>query len=63
VRKNIRVENPLSGAGFTTRSRAKRFVARGLAEWIESGVSIRFLRDPRDHRESAARRQVDTTRY
>ena len=63
MRKNIRIENPLSGVGFTTRNRAKRFVARGLAEWIEFGVSIRFLRDPRDHRESAARKQVDTTRY
>jgi hypothetical protein len=63
VRKNIRIENPLAGSGFTSKNRAKRFVARGLAVWIEAGVSIRFLRDPRDHREAAARRQVDTTRY
>jgi hypothetical protein len=63
VRKNIRIENPLSGAGFTSKNRAKRFVARGLAVWVEFGVAIRFLRDPRDHRESSARRQVDTTRY
>jgi hypothetical protein len=63
VCKNIRIENPLSGAGFTSKNRAKRFVARGLAVWVEFGVSIRFLRDPRDHRESSARKQVDTTRY
>jgi hypothetical protein len=63
VRKNIRIENPLAGAEFTSRNRAKRFVARGLAQWIEFGVSSRFLRDPRDHREAAARKQVDTTRY
>ncbi len=63
MRKNIRIENPLSGAGFTSTNRAKRFVARGLAEWSELGVSIRFLRDPRDHRDEAAQRQVDATRY
>jgi hypothetical protein len=63
VCKTIRIENPLTGAGFTSRNRAKRFVARGLAEWIEFGQSIRFQRDPRDHREVAARKQVDATRY
>ena len=63
VRKNIRIENPLSGAGFTSRNRAKRFVAHGLAEWVEFGVSIRFVRDPKDHRECAARKHVDATRY
>ena len=63
VRKNIRIENPLSGPGFTSRNRAKRFVAHGLAEWVELGVSIRFLRDPRDHRECSARKHVDATRY
>ncbi len=63
MRKNIRIENPLAGAGFTSKNRARRFVARGLAQWIEFGVSIRFLRDPRDHRETSARKQVDTTRY
>lgn len=62
VRKSIRIENPLSGAGFTSRNRAKRFVARGLAEWTEFGVAIRFLRDPRDHRESSAQDSVDQTR-
>ena len=63
MRKNIRIENPLSGSGFTSRNRAKRFIARGLAEWVEFGVSIRFLRDPRDHRECATAKQVDATRY
>ena len=63
MRKNIRIENPLSGSGLTSMNRAKRFVARGLAEWVQFGVSIRFIRDPRDHRECAARNQVDATRY
>ena len=63
MRKNIRIENPLSGSGFTSRNRAKRFVAHGLAEWIEFGVSTRFLRDPRDHRECSVRKHVEATRY
>jgi hypothetical protein len=63
VRKNIRIENPLCGSGFTSRNRAQRFVAHGLAEWAEFGVSIRFLRDPRDHRECSARQHVEATRY
>jgi len=63
VRKNIRIENPLAGAGFTSKNRARRFVGRGLAEWVEFGISIRFLRDPRDHRETSARKQADATRY
>jgi hypothetical protein len=63
VRKNIRIENPLAGTGFTSKNRARRFVARGLAQWIEFGVSIRFVRDPRDHRETSARKQVDITPY
>ena len=44
-------------------NRARRFIARRQAVWVDFGVSIRFLRDPRDHRETSARRQVDTTRY
>ena len=63
MRKNIRIENPLSGSGFTSRNRAKRFVAHGLAEWIEFGASIRFLRDPKDHRDCSARKHVLATRY
>ena len=54
MRKNIRITNPVSGPGFTSQNRAKRFVKRGLAEWVELDVSIRFVRDPRDHRDVAS---------
>ena len=62
VRKNIRIENPIAGAGFTSLNRAKRFVKRGLAEWVEPGASIRFVRDPRDHRDAASPVK-EATRY
>ncbi len=61
MRKNIRIENPVSGCGFTSRNRAKRFVAQGRAEWVEPGVSIRFI--PLDHRHTSAQASVDATRY
>jgi murein DD-endopeptidase MepM/ murein hydrolase activator NlpD len=63
VRKNIRIENPLSGSGFTSRNRAKRFVKHGLAEWVEFGISIRFIRNPRDHRDQSARQNVAAAPY
>ena len=56
VRKNIRIKTRSPATEYTSRNRAKRFVAHGLAEWIEFGVSIRFLRDPKDHRECSARK-------
>jgi hypothetical protein len=61
MRKNIRIENPVSGCGFTSRNRAKRFVAQGRAEWAQIGVSIRFIQS--DHRHGAAEKSVDATRY
>jgi hypothetical protein len=61
MRKNIRIENPVSGCGFTSKNRAKRFVAQGRAEWIEVGVSIRFVQS--DHRHCSAQASVDTTRW
>jgi hypothetical protein len=61
MRKNIRIENPVSGCGFTSRNRAKRFVAQGRAEWVETGVSIRFIQA--DHRHGSAEKSVDATRY
>jgi hypothetical protein len=63
VRKNIRIENPVSGPGFTTRNRACRYVKHGQAEWIVQGVSIRFVRDPRDHRDQSVRQNVCVTPY
>lgn len=61
MRKNIRIENPISGMGFTSANRAKRYIARGLAEWTTFGVSIRFLRDPRDHRVQSIERSMAET--
>jgi hypothetical protein len=61
VRKNIRIENPASDCRFTSRNRAKRFVAQGRAEWAEPGVSIRFIQS--DHRHSSAQRSVAAARY
>jgi hypothetical protein len=59
--KNIRIENPVSECGFTSKNRAKRFVAQGRAEWVQAGVSIRFIQS--DHRHSSAQKAVDQTRY
>ena len=49
--KSIRIENPVSGPGFTTANRANRFIRDGQAAWAVPGVAIRFLRDPRNHRD------------
>ncbi len=61
MRKSIRIENPVSDCRFTSKNRAKRFVAQGRAEWVEPGVSIRFIQT--DHRHCAAKKSADTTRY
>ena len=61
MRKNIRIENPVSGCGFTSKNRAKRFVAQGRAEWLQAGVSIRFVQS--DHRHGSAQKSADLTRY
>jgi hypothetical protein len=61
MRKNIGIENPVSGCGFTSKNRANRFVAQGRAEWVQAGVSIRFVQS--DHRHSAAQKSVDATRW
>lgn len=59
--RSIRIENPISDCRFTSKNRARRFVAQGRAEWVEFGVSIRFI--PSDHRHCAAKKSVDLTRY
>jgi hypothetical protein len=61
MRKNIRIENPVSGSGFTSKNRAQRFVAQGRAEWVETGVSIRFTQS--DHRHNSAQKSADATRW
>jgi hypothetical protein len=60
-RKAVRIDNPVSeDCHYTSRNRANRFVAQGRAEWIEPGVSIRFVTS--DHRHRAAQKSVDLTR-
>ena len=61
VRKNIRIDNPISDCRFTSKNRAQRFVVQGRAEWVELGVSIRFIQA--DHRHCSAQSSVDATRY
>ena len=61
MRKNIRIENPVSGSGFTSTNRARRFVAQGRAEWVQAGVSIRFVQS--DHRHGSAQKSVERTRF
>jgi hypothetical protein len=61
VRKNIRIENPVSECGFTSSNRAKRFVAQRRAVWVQAGISIRFVES--DHRHNSARKAADETRY
>ena len=61
MRRNIRIENPVSGCGFTSKNRAKRFVAQGRAVWVQAGVSIRFVQS--DHRHNSAQKAADQTRY
>jgi hypothetical protein len=61
MRKDIRIDNPVSGCGFTSKNRAKRFVAQGRAEWVQAGVSIRFVQS--DHRHTSAQKAADQTRY
>ena len=61
MRKNIRIENPVSACGFTSKNRANRFVAQGRAEWVQAGVSIRFVQS--DYRHNSAQKAVDQTRW
>jgi hypothetical protein len=60
MRKNIRIENPIAGEGWTSRNRAKRFIAKGVAEWVKFGETIRFCRRD-DHQSHSVRRVVDET--
>ena len=61
MQKPIRITNPVSDCPFTSRNRANRFVSKGRAEWVEYGVSIRFVES--DHRHGSAQKSVDETRY
>jgi hypothetical protein len=57
--KVIRIVNPASDCCFTSKNRANRFVKSGRAEWMEPGLSIRFLEA--DHRHRSVRRSVEGT--
>jgi hypothetical protein len=59
--KGIKIHNPVSGHGFTTKNRAARFVAQGRAVWVEPGVSIRFVAVHPQH--VAAKQSANATRY
>ena len=60
MRKHIRIENPVSGLGWTSRQKAKRFVASGVADWVKFGESIRFNRAG-DHQTCSVRAVVTET--
>jgi hypothetical protein len=59
MRKHIRITNPLEGLGFTSKQRAKRYVASGVADWVTFGVAIRFLRE--NHQTASVQRSIDAT--
>jgi hypothetical protein len=61
MRKEIRIVNPVSDRGFTSCKRALRFIRKGRAEWVEHGVSIRFINGHRKH--VLAQQSVNATRY
>lgn len=59
VRRTIRITNPLTDVAFTSRQRAKRYIAAGQAVWHDPGKSIRFLRS--NHQSASVQRVVDET--
>jgi len=61
MRKHIRIENPVAGAGWTSRQKAKKFVANGCAEWVRFGDTIRFVNQART--EAVAGRFRHMTEY
>lgn len=62
LNREVCIQNPASGTGFTNRNRARRFVVSGRAQWIsdsgdilgdgQESNRIRFLVN--DHRHVAA---------
>ena len=47
----VRIQNPLSGIGITSRKSAQRYVSRGLAVWVSAQL-IHMIED--DHRRLSA---------
>lgn len=61
MRKDIRITNPVSEHGFTSLKRAQRFIRQGRAEWVQEGISIRFVAAHPKH--AAAQQSTNATRY
>jgi len=59
MQKPVRILNPVSDCHFTTKNRARRFVSKGRAVWIEFECSIRFV--PTTHQHRSVKRDVDRT--
>ena len=57
--KHVRIENPSSGLGFTSKKRAKQYVEDRRAEWVKTNVMIRLVES--DRRVFAARTSADKT--
>lgn len=57
--QKIRILHPGQRAGLTSVKQAKWYVRRGRAEWIESGVSIRFRVE--HHQNTAAESSIRAT--
>lgn len=61
MRKDIQIVNAVSDRAFTSSKRAVKLVAKGRAEWVHPGVSIRFI--PNNHHHVAAQESANATRY
>ncbi len=61
MRKDIRILNPAADHRFTPLKRALRFIKQGRAEWVEHGISIRFIEGHRKH--VLAQQSANATRY
>jgi len=53
----IRILNPLGDSQHTSLFNAKRYVMKGLAQWV--GPAIEFTRNPNDHRDASAQRTLE----
>ena len=62
MRKNIRIENPVSGCEFTSKKSANCFVAQARAEWGE-GREIDPVRSVGPSAQASAQKAVDQTRW
>jgi len=55
----VRIQNPLSGIGITSRKSAQRYVSRGLAVWVSAQL-IHMIED--DHRRLSAVQSIGLDR-